>query len=65
MSGHSKWSTIKRAKAATDAKRGQIFSKLSREIAVATKLGGAELDTNYRLKMVVQRARETGQGREG
>ena len=57
MSGHSKWSTIKRAKAATDAKRGQLFSKLGGEIAVAARLGGADLETNYRLKMSVQRAR--------
>ena len=57
MSGHSKWSTIKRAKAATDAKRGQMFSKLSGEIAVAARMGGADVETNYRLKMSVQRAR--------
>ena len=57
MSGHSKWSTIKRAKAATDAKRGQMFSKLSGEIAVAARMGPADVETNYRLKMSVQRAR--------
>ena len=57
MSGHSKWSTIKRAKAATDAKRGQLFSKLSGEIAVSARLGGPDLESNYRLKMSVQKAR--------
>jgi YebC/PmpR family DNA-binding regulatory protein len=57
MSGHSKWSTIKRAKAATDAKRGQLFSKLSGEIAVAARMGGADTDANYRLKMSISRAR--------
>ncbi|MDP6348719.1 MAG: YebC/PmpR family DNA-binding transcriptional regulator [Chloroflexota bacterium] len=57
MSGHSKWSTIKRAKAATDAKRGQLFSKLSGEIAVAARMGGADTDANYRLKMSNSRAR--------
>lgn len=57
MSGHSKWSTIKRAKAATDAKRGQLFSKLSDEIAVSARMGGADLDVNYRLKMSIGRAR--------
>ena len=57
MSGHSKWSTIKRAKAATDAKRGQLFSKLSGEIAVSARLGGPDLESNYRLKMSIQKAR--------
>ncbi len=57
MSGHSKWSTIKRAKAATDAKRGQLFSKLSGEIAVAARMGGPDTDANYRLKMSISRAR--------
>ena len=59
MSGHSKWSTIKRAKAATDAKRGQLFSKLGGEIAVASRMGGGDVETNYRLKMSVQRARSS------
>ncbi|MDP9353198.1 MAG: YebC/PmpR family DNA-binding transcriptional regulator [Chloroflexota bacterium] len=57
MSGHSKWSTIKRKKEATDAKRGQIFTKVSREISVAAKQGGAELETNFRLRLAVQKAR--------
>lgn len=57
MSGHSKWSTIKRKKEATDAKRGQLFTKVSREISVAAKQGGAELETNFRLRLAVQKAR--------
>ena len=57
MSGHSKWSTIKRKKGAADAKRGQIFTKLSREITVAAKEGGGDADTNFRLRLAVQRAR--------
>ena len=56
MSGHSKWSTIKRAKASNDAKRGQLFTKLSKEIIVAAKNGGANLDSNFRLRMAVQKA---------
>lgn len=57
MSGHSKWAQIKRQKAVTDAKRGRAFSKLSREIMVASRLGGSELDSNFRLRLVVQRAK--------
>tara|TARA_B100001123_G_scaffold449074_1_gene612832 strand:- start:5310 stop:6062 length:753 start_codon:yes stop_codon:yes gene_type:complete len=57
MSGHSKWSTIKRKKGANDAKRGQVFSRFARELQIAAKLGGADPDTNYRLKMVIGRAR--------
>ena len=57
MSGHSKWSTIKRQKAAADAKRGRAFSKLSKEITVAARLGGPGSDSNYRLRLAVQKAR--------
>ena len=57
MSGHSKWSTIKRKKGANDAKRGQIFSKLAREIMVAARSGGEVIENNNRLAMVVQRAK--------
>lgn len=57
MSGHSKWSTIKRKKGALDAKRSKIFSKLSKEITVAAKLGGADIDTNPRLRLAVQNAK--------
>lgn len=57
MSGHSKWSTIKRKKGAADAKRGQLFTKLSREITVAAKEGGGDAETNFRLRLAVQKAR--------
>ena len=56
MSGHSKWSTIKRAKGATDAKRGAVFTKLSREIIIAAK-GGGDINANFKLRLAVQRAR--------
>ena len=58
MSGHSKWSTIKHGKAVTDARRGQLFTKLAREIIVAAKQGGPDTESNFRLRMAVQRARE-------
>jgi len=57
MSGHSKWSTIKRKKGANDAKRGKLFTKLIKEITVAASVGGTEVDTNPRLRSAVQNAR--------
>lgn len=57
MSGHSKWSTIKRAKGAADAKRGQLFTKLAREISVAARSGQADPEFNFRLRLAVDRAR--------
>lgn len=57
MSGHSKWSTIKRQKGANDAKRGAIFTKLSREIILAAKQGGGDPGMNFRLRLAVQRAK--------
>ena len=57
MSGHSKWSTIKRKKGAVDAKRGKIFSKLAKEISVAAKIGGEDPDGNPRLRTVLLAAR--------
>jgi len=57
MAGHSKWANIKRAKGATDAKRGKVFAKLSREVTVATKLGGGDPDMNPRLRMVLLKCR--------
>ena len=57
MSGHSKWSTIKRKKGAADAKRGKIFTKLIREIATAARLGGGDVDSNPRLRLSVEKAR--------
>lgn len=60
MSGHSKWSQIKHKKALTDARRGQLFSKLVREIMVAVKSGGSSPDTNARLRSALERARAEG-----
>ena len=57
MSGHSKWSTIKRQKGANDAKRGALFTKLAREIITAARQGGGDTDANYRLRMAVEKAR--------
>ncbi len=57
MSGHSKWSTIKRQKGANDAKRGALFTKLTREIITAARTGGGDIDANYRLRMAVDKAR--------
>jgi YebC/PmpR family DNA-binding regulatory protein len=57
MSGHSKWSTIKRQKGANDAKRGALFTKLAREIITAARQGGGDPDANYRLRMAVDKAR--------
>lgn len=57
MSGHSKWAQIKRQKGVADAKRGQLFTKLGREIAVAARQG-ADVETNARLRLAVQRARD-------
>ena len=58
MSGHSKWSSIKHAKAVTDARRGQLFTKLAREIIVAARQGGGNPEMNFRLRMAIQRARD-------
>jgi YebC/PmpR family DNA-binding regulatory protein len=58
VSGHSKWSTIKRKKGAADAKRGQIFSKLSRAIIVAAKEGGGDPEANVTLAAAIQKARD-------
>jgi YebC/PmpR family DNA-binding regulatory protein len=57
MSGHSKWSTIKRKKGAADAKRGKIFTKLIREISTAARLSGGDPETNPRLRLVVDKAK--------
>ncbi|OGO52109.1 MAG: transcriptional regulator [Chloroflexi bacterium RBG_16_69_14] len=57
MSGHSKWSTIKRAKGITDAKRGALFTKVAREISVAARQGGGDPDANYRLRLAIEKAR--------
>ena len=57
MAGHSKWAKVKRFKGAIDAKRGKIFSKLAREVTVATKQGGGDRDMNPRLRMVLLKCR--------
>jgi YebC/PmpR family DNA-binding regulatory protein len=57
MSGHSKWSTIKRQKGANDAKRGALFTKVAREISVAARQGGGDPDGNYRLRLAIDKAR--------
>lgn len=59
MSGHSKWSTIKHKKAATDAKRGQIFTKLAREISMAARAGGGDPSMNAALRLAILRARDS------
>jgi len=58
MSGHSKWSSIKHQKGAADAKRGQLFTRLAREIIVAVRAAGPSLDGNFRLRLAVQKARD-------
>jgi len=58
MSGHSKWSTIKRKKGIVDARRGQLFTKLARELAVAARAGGHDPEMNVRLRLAMQKARE-------
>ena len=58
MAGHSKWSNIKRRKARVDAQRGKIFTKLAKEIIVASREGGGDINTNFRLRLAVQKARD-------
>lgn len=58
MSGHSKWAQIKRQKGVNDNKRGQVFTKLGREITVAARDGGGDPNANFRLRLAVQHARE-------
>jgi YebC/PmpR family DNA-binding regulatory protein len=58
MSGHSKWAQIKRQKGVADARRGQVFTKLTREIMLAARNGGGNLESNYALRLVVQKAKD-------
>jgi YebC/PmpR family DNA-binding regulatory protein len=58
MSGHSKWSQIKRQKGVADAKRGQIFTKLAHEIIIAVREGGSNPEGNFRLRLAIQKARD-------
>lgn len=58
MSGHSKWSSIKHQKGVTDARRGQLFTKLTREIIIAVREGGNNPEINFRLRLAMQKARD-------
>jgi len=58
MSGHSKWSSIKHQKGVADARRGQLFTKLTREIIVAVRQGGSNPEANFRLRLAIQKARD-------
>ena len=64
MSGHSKWSTIKHKKAALDAKRGKAWSKVSRDITVAAKMGGGDPDMNPRLRLAMDKAKMVNMPRD-
>ncbi len=64
MSGHSKWAQIKRKKAATDVKRGKIFTKLIREIITAARLGGGDPDSNARLRAAIEAAKAENMPKE-
>jgi YebC/PmpR family DNA-binding regulatory protein len=64
MSGHSHWATIRRKKGAADAKRGQVFTRLAREIVIAAREGGGDIDTNFRLALAVDRARAQNMPKE-
>ncbi|MDX1612865.1 MAG: YebC/PmpR family DNA-binding transcriptional regulator [Candidatus Promineifilaceae bacterium] len=64
MSGHSKWSTIKHKKAATDAKRGKLFTRLTKEITVAAREGGGDLEFNVRLRLAVDKAKAANMPKE-
>src|SRR3972149_11338369 len=57
MSGHSKWKTIKHQKGVADARKGQLFTRLAREIAIAAREGGGSLESNFRLRLAVDKAR--------
>ncbi|HEY83412.1 MAG TPA: YebC/PmpR family DNA-binding transcriptional regulator [Dehalococcoidia bacterium] len=58
MSGHSKWHSIRHQKGVADARRGQLFTKLTREIMVAVREGGSNPEANFRLRLAIQRARD-------
>jgi YebC/PmpR family DNA-binding regulatory protein len=64
MSGHSHWATIRRKKGAADAKRGQVFTRLAREIVIAAREGGGDPDNNMRLALAVDRARANNMPKE-
>ena len=64
MSGHSKWSSIKHQKAITDSRRGKLFTKLTREIIVSVRESGSNSDTNFRLRLAIQKARDASMPHE-
>jgi YebC/PmpR family DNA-binding regulatory protein len=64
MSGHSKWATIKRKKGAEDAKRGAIFTRLTREIVMAAREGGGDTESNFRLRLAIEKARGSNMPKE-
>jgi transcriptional/translational regulatory protein YebC/TACO1 len=64
MSGHSKWASIKHKKGAVDAKRGKVFTKLIKEITVATRLGGKDPDSNSRLRVAIAAAKAENMPKE-
>jgi YebC/PmpR family DNA-binding regulatory protein len=64
MAGHSKWANIKHRKAAADAKKGKVFTRLIKEITVAAKLGGADPDSNPRLRLAMDKAREANMAKD-
>jgi len=59
MSGHSKWSSIKHKKAATDAKRGKVFTRLGKLITISAREGGGDMDSNFNLRMAVDKAKKS------
>jgi YebC/PmpR family DNA-binding regulatory protein len=64
MAGHSKWANIKHRKAAADAKKGKVFTRLIKEITVAARLGGADPDTNPRLRLAMDKARDANMAKD-
>ena len=64
MSGHSKWKTIKHQKGVADARRGQAFTRLAREIAIAAREGGSSIDSNFKLRLAVDKARAQSMPKE-
>ena len=64
MAGHSKWANIKHRKAAADAKKGKVFTRLIKEITIAAKLGGGDPDTNPRLRLAMDKAREANMAKD-
>ena len=64
MAGHSKWANIKHRKAAADAKKGKVFTRLIKEITVASKLGGGDPDSNPRLRLAMDKAREANMAKD-